>query len=174
MFLSLLKPEYGYYGLFLMSIITFPTLLIWAYSIKKERVRTKGYDIEVDARNHNMTVDEFIEKKLKEEVKPLSNLKQLVNNVHEKLYAIFIVLFFCMPVIMAVYSSSILIFADSYFIHFLMYAAIWFGYGYFLMPFIEGAGEGAMLFMLHYAAFIIVFIFSSLIVIARWIMGVLW
>ncbi|WP_166111624.1 hypothetical protein [Pseudoalteromonas sp. Z9A5] len=174
MFLSIFKPEYGYYGLFLMSIITFPTLLIWAYFIKKEHERTKGYDIEIDAKNHNMTVDEFIEKELKEEIKPLSNLKQLVNNIHEKLHVIFMVLFFCMPVIIAIYSSSILIFADSYFIHFLVYAAIWFGYGYFLMPFIEGFGEGAMVFIPHYIAFIIVFIFSSLIVTVRWLIGVLW
>jgi len=174
MLLSIFKPEYGYYGLFLMSIITFPTLLIWAYFTKKENERANGDSIEIEAKNHNMTVNEFIEKKLKEEIKPLSNLKQLVNNIHEKLYLIFMILFFCMPVVMAIYSSSILIFADSYFIHFLVYAAIWFGYGYFLMFIIEGFGEGAMLFMPHYIAFFIVFIFSSLIVTIRWLIGMLW
>ncbi|TMN95548.1 MULTISPECIES: hypothetical protein [unclassified Pseudoalteromonas] len=174
MLLSLLKPEYGYYALFLMSIITFSTLLFWAYSIRKEREKVKEYDIEIEAKNHNMSVRELLNKRLNEDVKPIGNLKKFVNNIYEKLYLTFMILFFCMPVIMAVYSSSILIFADSYFIHFITYATIWFVYGYFLIPFIEDAGEGGMIFMLHYLAFIIVFIFSILIVIIRWLIEVIW
>ncbi|WP_264390501.1 hypothetical protein [Pseudoalteromonas sp. A3] len=146
MFMSLFKPEYGYYALFAMILLTLFSFLIGSHKAKKHKARSKEFSDE--AKSMNMSSKEFagiMADKYQEEIAKRSIIKKFQVSVYEHFTFIFSVFLVVYPFLLAGYCPFILIFADHYIYHCIAYLAIWSLYISLLTTFIKGDGGMVLL-----------------------------
>lgn len=146
MFMFLVKPEYGYYALFSMILLTLLSLLIGSHKAKKRKARSKEFSDE--AESMNVSLKEFagiMADKYQEEIAKRSIIKKFQVSVYEHFTFILTVFLAASPFLLAGYCPFILIFADHYIYHCIAYLAIWSLYIYLLTTFIKGDGGMVLL-----------------------------
>lgn len=173
MFMSLLKPEYGYYGFLFM------TLLVLCGSIEgyllsyKQKIRDKS--ISNNAKKMNISLEESTQQdniKYRRKLAKRGGGKASLIFIYETSSYLFVLFLLIFPFILAVYIPIVLFFADNYFYQFFINFIIWVAYFFLFALYLKLNDSGGILLITGIMAFSGFFLASSLAVTVRWLMGV--
>jgi len=174
MFMSLLKPEYGYYGFLFMALLTLCGSIEGYLFSRKEKIRDKS--ISDNAKKMNMSLEESIQQnntKYRRELAQRGHLKALVISICETSSFISVLFLLMLPFVLAVYIPVVTFFADSYIYQFFIYFVLWAAYFLLLGLYLKLNDNGGIIITTGIMAFAGSFLASLLAVTVRWLMGVL-
>ena len=173
MFISLLKPEYGYYGFLFIALLTLYGSIEGYLLSRKEKIRDKS--ISDNAKKMNISLEESMQQnntKYRKELAQRGGLKTLLISIYETSSYLFVLILLIFPFVLAVYIPVVTFFADSYFYQFFIYFVIWAAYFLLLALYLKLNNDGILL-ITGFMAFVGSFLASSLAVTVRWLIGVL-
>ncbi|MDO6834208.1 hypothetical protein Q4596_01165 [Pseudoalteromonas carrageenovora] len=174
MFISLLKPEYGYYGFLFIALLTLYGSIEGYLLSRKEKIRDKS--ISDNAKKMNISLEESMQQnntKYRKELAQRGGLKTLLISIYETSSYLFVLFLLIFPFILAAYIPIVLFLVDNYFYQFFIYFIIWVAYFFLFALYLKLNDSGGILLITGITAFVGFFLASSLAVAVRWLMGVI-
>ncbi|MDO6462726.1 hypothetical protein [Pseudoalteromonas carrageenovora] len=174
MFISLLKPEYGYYGFLFIALLTLYGSIEGYLLSRKEKIRDKS--ISDNAKKMNISLEESMQQnntKYRKELAQRGGLKTLLISIYETSSYLFVLFLLIFPFILAAYIPIVLFLVDNYFYQFFIYFIIWVAYFFLFALYLKLNDSGGILLITGITAFAGFFLASSLAVAVRWLMGVI-